>query len=161
MRRVFLSFEIGRRILIILGVLFLINGLTILGIRWAASVRSPHLPVVAGPGFLALGLVGISAAYVGLRAKMPWAWIILALAYVPWTLIGLISDTRQSLWLLVIGEVAGLVMIVAALGGTAPEIFRHRFWPRTPAEVLGILLGLIVIGIALVSAGSRVLRPGR
>ncbi len=161
MRRFFLSFEIGRRILIILGVLFLINGLTILAIRWAASVRSPHVPVVAGPCFLALGLVGITAAYVGLRARRPWAWILLALAYVPWTLIGLISDTRQSLWLIVVGEIVGLVAIVLGLISTAPEIFRHRFWPRTPAEVLVILLGLIVIGIALVSAGSRVLRPGR
>ncbi len=161
MRRVFLRFEIGRKILMIVGILFLINGLTILAMRWAASARSPQLPVVAGPGFLALGLVGVTAAYAGLRAKRPWAWIILGLAYVPWTLIGLISDTRQSLWFLVIPEAAALIVIAVALVGTAPEIFRHGFWPRTPVEVLGILLGLIVIGVAVVSAGSRVFQPGR
>lgn len=158
MRRMFLDFEIGRKILMAVGVVFLVNGLAILAIRWAASVRSPHVPVVAGPCFLALGLIGITAACVGLRARRPWAWILLALAYVPWTLIGLISDTRQSLWLIVVGETVGLIASVLGLMGTAPEIFRHRSWPRTPAEVLGILLGLIVIGIALVSAGGRVLR---
>jgi len=35
--------------------------------------------------------------------------------YVPWTIIGLIGDTKQGYWPLVAGETLGLVLVVGAI----------------------------------------------
>ncbi len=63
-----------------------------------------------GPVFLILGVAGIATAYFGLRPVRPWALIVLALVYIPWTVIGFIGDIGQGFWPLVIGEAAGLVL---------------------------------------------------
>ncbi len=77
-------------------------------------------------GFELLGALGLVAAYFGLRSARPWAWFACAFAYLPWTVRGFLSDTRQGLWLLVLGELVGLGLTSVALGLTALRIFRRE-----------------------------------
>ncbi len=67
------------------------------------------------PLFLALGAVGTLTAWFGLRDGRRWPLVVLGLAYVPWTVVGLIGDTKQGYWLLVAGETLGLVLAVWAI----------------------------------------------
>lgn len=52
---------------------------------------------------------------VWLEGGRRWPLVILALLYVPWTIIGLIGDTKQGYWLLVAGETVGLALVFWAI----------------------------------------------
>ena len=103
----------AKRVLVGIGLLFVVNGLVIGGLRWA-QVIPPSYGWVS-PLFFALGAVGTLTAWLGLRDGRRWPLVILALLYVPWTIIGLIADTKQGYWPLVAGETVGLVLVVWAI----------------------------------------------
>jgi len=109
----FLSVAASKWILIVVGIIFLVSGLIVTSLHLAKVIPAGYN--WQGPSFLVLGIVGFFTAYFGLRAVRPWALIVLAIAYLPWTVIGLIGDTRQGFWPLVIGETAGLIMVLLAL----------------------------------------------
>ncbi len=106
--------EVAKWILIGAGVLFTVNGVIVLSLIWAGVIPAGFTRV--GGIFLTLGIVGSPVAWFGLRSVRIWPLAILSLAFVPWTLIGLLADTRQGYWLLVAGEAIGLVLILWALG---------------------------------------------
>ncbi len=129
-----MNFNVSRKVLIAVGVIFLVNGLIVGGlnalIRSNALQRTSSMPSMwAAIGFELLGLVGLAAAYFGLRTARPWAWLVCATAYLPWTVRGLLSDARQGLWLLVLGEALGLVVTVLALASTARRVFQTSAKP--------------------------------
>jgi hypothetical protein len=62
--------------------------------------------------FLALGTIGALTAWFGLRGGRKWPLAILASLYVPWTIVGLVGDTKQGYWPLVAGEALGLAIVV-------------------------------------------------
>jgi len=109
----FLSIVAARRVLIAVGIIFLVSGLIVTSLNLARVIPASYN--WQGPSFLILGIVGFSTAYFGLRAARPWTLIVLAIAYLPWTVIGLIGDARQGFWPLVIGESVGLFMVLLAL----------------------------------------------
>lgn len=104
---------IAKRVLIAIGLLFVANGLIIGGLRLAQVI--PRGYGWLAPLFLALGAIGTLTAWFGLRGGRRWPLAVLALAYVPWTIVGLVGDTRQGYWLLVAGETLGLVLVVWAI----------------------------------------------
>ncbi|MCZ6727128.1 MAG: hypothetical protein O7A98_07200 [Acidobacteria bacterium] len=104
---------IAKRVLVGIGLLFVLNGLIIGGLRFVQAIP-PSYGWLA-PLFLALGAVGTLTAWLGLRNDRRWPLAILAMLYVPWTIIGLIGDTKQGYWPLVAGETLGLVLVVGAI----------------------------------------------
>ncbi len=104
---------IAKRVLVGVGLLFVVNGLIIGGLRLAHVVARSYGWLA--PAFLAFGAVGTLTAWFGLKAGRRWPLVILALLYVPWTIIGLIGDTKQRYWPLVAGETLGLVLVVWAM----------------------------------------------
>lgn len=104
---------IAKRVLVGIGVLFVVNGLIISGLRLGQVI--PRSYGWLAPLFLALGAAGTSTAWLGLRNARRWPLLILAMLYVPWTIIGLIGDTKQGYWPLVAGESLGLVLAVWAI----------------------------------------------
>ena len=104
---------IAKHVLVGIGLLFVVNGLIIGGLR-LAQVIPPGYGWLA-PLFLALGAVGTLTAWFGLKDGRRWPLVILALLYVPWTIIGLIGDAKQGYWPLVAGETVGLALVVWAI----------------------------------------------
>ena len=104
---------IAKCVLIGMGLLFFVNGLIIGGLRLAQVI--PRSYGWLAPLFLALGAVGTLTASVGLRDGRRWPLVVLGLVYVPWTIVGLIGDTKQGYWPLVAGETLGLVLVVWAI----------------------------------------------
>ncbi len=104
---------IAKRVLIGIGLLFIVNGLIIAGLRLAQVIPRSYGWLV--PLFLALGTVGTLTASFGLRVGRRWPLVVLGLVYGPWMIVGLIGDTRQGYWLLVAGETLGLVLVVWAI----------------------------------------------
>ncbi len=104
---------IAKCVLVGIGLLFVVNGMIIGGLR-LAQVIAPRYGWHALL-FLVLGAGGTVTAWVGLRDSRRWPLVILALLYVPWTIIGLIGDTTQGYWPLVAGEILGLVLVVWAI----------------------------------------------
>jgi len=103
----------ARWILISVGILFLLSGLIVTSLHFAKVIPAGYN--WQGPSFLILGVIGFATAYYGLRVARPWPLIVLTLVYIPWTVVGLIGDTRQGLWPLAIGEALGLVVVLLAL----------------------------------------------
>ena len=141
--KMFSYFNASRKVLIAVGLIFILSGLIIGGLNAAirANVlqRSGSMPSLsAAIGFEVLGVLGLVAAYFGLRSAKAWAWLACAVAYLPWTARGLLSDARQGLWPLVIGEALGLVLTTLALLFTAREVFQRAskgtHMPRTGGE---------------------------
>ncbi len=91
----------------------MLNGLVVGSLRLAKVI--PVSYGWLGPLFLTLGLVGLVTAWLGLRLARPWPLAVLALAYIPWTVIGLIGDSKQGYWPLVAGETVALVLVSWAL----------------------------------------------
>jgi hypothetical protein len=120
------ALRFSRMVFIVIGVIFLLSGLVIVGLRVLTDIPSPPLPVRAHWGFLILGTVGLTTAWYSLRSLRRWAWFVLGATYVPWTVMGLISDSRQGLWPLVVGESLGLCAIVVALVASFRPVFRRR-----------------------------------
>lgn len=116
----FVSFVVARRILVTVGIIFLVSGLIVTSLHFAKVVPATYN--WQGPSFLILGAIGFSTAYLGLKKARAWALIVLAFTYIPWTIIGLIGDTKQGFWPLVIGEALGLIIVLFALIG----IWKHR-----------------------------------
>lgn len=104
---------IAKRVLIGIGLLFIVNGLVIGGLRLAEAIPGSYSWLA--PLFLALGAVGTLTASLGLRDGRRWPLVVLGLVYVPWTILGLIGDTGQGYWPLVAGETLGLVLVVWAI----------------------------------------------
>jgi len=99
--------------LISVGALFLLSGLIVTSLHFAKVIPAGYN--WQGPSFLILGAIGFATAYFGLRVARPWPLLVLTLVYIPWTVIGLIGDTRRGFWLLAIGEALGLVVVLLAL----------------------------------------------
>jgi len=116
----FFSVVTARWILIAVAIIFLVSGLVVTSLNSANVIPAAYN--WQGPSFVILGVIGSFTAYFGLRALRPWAVIVLALAYIPWTVIGMIGDTRQGFWPLVMGEAAGLITVVLAL----IVLWKHR-----------------------------------
>ena len=104
---------IARRVLIGIGLLFVVNGLIVGGLRLAQVI--PRSYGWLASLFLALGVMGTVTAWFGLRDGRRWPLLVLALLYVPWTIVGLIGDTKQGYWPLVAGEALGLALVVWAI----------------------------------------------
>ena len=104
---------IARRVLIGVGLVFVVNGLIVGGLRLAQRIPSSYGPLASL--FLALGAIGTLTAWFGLRDGRRWPLAVLGVVYVPWTIVGLIGDTKQGYWLLVAGETLGLVLVVWAI----------------------------------------------
>ncbi len=104
---------IAKGVLVGIGLLFLLNGVIIAGLSLTRTI--PQSYGWLAPVFFALGAIGALTAWFGLRNGRRWPLAILALLYVPWTIVGLVGDTRQGYWLLVSGEVLGLALVVLAL----------------------------------------------
>ena len=105
--------KLAKWILIGTGMVFILNGLVVGSLCLAKVVPAKYGWL--GPTFLALGLVGLVTAWLGLRSARPWPLALLALAYIPWTVIGLIGDSKQGYWPLVAGEAVALVLVSWAL----------------------------------------------
>ena len=101
----------ARWILVGVGVLFVINGLVVTSLHLAG----PAAYNWQGPTFLILGVMGFATAFWGLRGKRVWPLLLLGLFYLPWTVVGLIGDTGQGYWPLVVGESVGLVVVAASI----------------------------------------------
>jgi hypothetical protein len=104
---------IAKRVLTGIGLLFIVNGLVIGGLRLAQVI--PRGYGWLAPLFLALGAVGTLTASLGLRDGRRWPLVVLGLVYIPWTILGLIGDTKRGYWPLVAGETLGLVLVVWAI----------------------------------------------
>jgi hypothetical protein len=104
---------IDKGVLVGVGLLFLVNGLVIAGLRLANVMPQSYGWLI--PVFLVLGGLGAFTSWVGLRHGRRWPLVILLVLYVPWTVIGLIGDTRQGYWPLVAGEVLGLLLVSWAI----------------------------------------------
>jgi len=135
--KMFNYFSASRKVLIGIGLIFILNGLIVAGlntaIRFSGIQRSGSMPSMsAAIGFELLGVLGLVAAYFGLRSAKAWGWFVCAVAYLPWTARGLVSDARQGLWPLVIGEVVGLVLTLVALFFTGLDVFRGDMKPSEP-----------------------------
>lgn len=120
-----LSRVAARWVLVAVGVIFLISGLIVTSLNFLKVIPSGYN--WQGPTFLVLGFVGFATAYFGLRVVRPWALIVLSLLYIPWTIIGLIGDTQQGFWALVIGETVGLAMVLFAL----ITLWKHALTQKT------------------------------
>jgi hypothetical protein len=103
----------ARWILIGVGVVFIISGLVLTVLNWAGLIPASYN--WQGPIFLVLGIIGVVTAWFSLKSAEIWPLIVLALVYLPWTVIGLIGDIRQRYWPLVIGEAVGLILVVLAI----------------------------------------------
>ena len=103
----------AKGVLIGVGLIFVASGLMIAGLRLAQSIP-PSYGWLA-PLFLALGTVGTLTAWFGLRKGRRWPLVILALLYVPWTIMGLLGDAKQGYWPLVSAEWLGLLLMVWAI----------------------------------------------
>jgi hypothetical protein len=135
--KTFNYFSASRKVLIGIGLIFILNGLIVAGLNTAIRSkeiqRSGPMPSMSvAIGFEVLGVLGLVAAYFGLRSAKAWAWFACAVAYLPWTARGLVSDARQGLWPLVMGEAAGLILTVLALLFTAPDVFGGDIKPSEP-----------------------------
>lgn len=109
----FISHRVARKILIIIGIVFISSGLIVTSLNLAQII--PISYNWQGPTFIILGTIGFLMSYIGLRKRKPWVLIILFCTYIPWTIIGLIGDFKQKFWLLVMGEGLGLVVVFLAL----------------------------------------------
>ena len=103
----------AKGVLIGVGLIFVVSGLMVAGLRLAQSIP-PSYGWLA-PLFLALGAVGSLTAWFGLRKGRRWPLAIIALLYVPWTIVGLLGDAKQGYWPLVAAEALGLVFVVWAI----------------------------------------------
>ncbi len=121
-------YSVSRKILIAVGGIFVLNGLVVGGLNAALRLqglrRSGSMPSLSvAIGFEVLGFLGLAAAFFGLRSARKWAWFACTVAYLPWTVRGFLSDARQGLWPLVLGELLGLMFTSFALVFTAPRVF--------------------------------------
>jgi len=105
--------RVSKWILVIVGILFMTNGLIVTSLNLAGVI--PPAYNWQGPVFLVLGVIGFVLAFWILRRKRVWPLLVLGLAYIPWTFIGLIGDTRQGYWPLAIGESVGLVLVAGSI----------------------------------------------
>jgi hypothetical protein len=103
----------ARWVLVAVGVVFLVSGIIVTSLYLGGKIPSTY--DWQGPTFLALGIAGAFTSALGLRAGRRWPVLVLGILYVPWTLIGLLGDTRQGLWPLVVGEAVGLVAVAWAM----------------------------------------------
>ena len=122
-------YSVSRKILIAVGAIFILNGLVVGGLNAALRLpglrRSGSMPSLSvAIGFEMLGFLGLVAAFWGLRSPRKWGWFACAVAYLPWTVRGFLSDARQGLWPLVLGELLGLMFTSLALVLTAPRVFK-------------------------------------
>lgn len=104
---------LARRLLVGTGLLLVCSGLIMSGLRLARMLPRSHGWLA--PLFVGLGAVGTLTAWFGLRGGRRWPLLILAAVYVPWTVLGLVGDTRRGYWPLVAGEALGLLLIVWAI----------------------------------------------
>ena len=100
-------------VLVGVGLLFVAIGFIIGGLRLVQSI--PQSYGWLAPLFLALGTVGTLTAWFGLRKGRRWPLVILALLYVPWTIMGLLGDAKQGYWSLVSAEWLGLLLMAWAI----------------------------------------------
>jgi len=107
------SYRVARKILIIIGIIFISSGLIVTSLNIAGIIPASYN--WQGPIFLILGIVGFLMSYFGLKIRKTWVLVILFCTYVPWTVVGLIGDFKQKLWPLVIGEGMGLLIIFLVL----------------------------------------------
>ena len=119
-----LSFKTARRVFLLIGFVFILSGLTVTALNVAQVIPAQY--DWQGPLFLVLGATGLGAASWGLREARVWPVAVLTVAYVPWTVLGLIGDARQGYWPLVAGEATGLALIAWALVSTIPAILDAR-----------------------------------
>ena len=103
----------ARGVLVGVGLLFVASGLMVGGLRLAQSI--PQSYGWLAPLFLSLGAVGSLTAWFGLRKGRRWPLAIIALLYVPWTIVGLLGDAKQGYWPLVAAEALGLLLVVWAI----------------------------------------------
>ncbi len=78
-------FNASRKVLVAVGLIFILSGLIIGGLNTAIRTkglqRSGSMPSMsAAIGFEVLGLPGLVAAYCGLRSAKAWAWFACAVA---------------------------------------------------------------------------------
>ena len=104
---------IAKWVLVGVGLLFVVSGFIVGGLRIAQSIPQNYGWIA--PLFLALGTVGTLTAWFGLRRGRRWPLVILALLYVPWTIMGLLGDAKQGYWPLVSAEWLGLLLMVWAI----------------------------------------------
>ena len=76
-----------------------------------------------GSLFLVIGTIALLNTKLGMYSSHKWAWLALAVLFIPWTLIGLVDDMRLGYWPLVVGEIFGLVVITVALVLAFPSVF--------------------------------------
>jgi len=107
------SYRVARKILIIIGIIFISSGLIVTSLNIAGIIPASYN--WQGPIFLILGIVGFLMSYFGLKIRKTWVLVILFCTYVPWTVLGLIGDIKQKIWPLVIGEGVGLVIVFLVL----------------------------------------------
>lgn len=100
-------------VLVGMGSIFVASGFIVGGLRLMQSIPQSYGWIA--PGFLALGTVGTLTAWFGLRKGRRWPLVILALLYVPWTIMGLLGDAKQGYWPLVSAEWLGLLLLVWAI----------------------------------------------
>ena len=100
------AFRLARWVLVAVGVIFVVNGIVVTALHAAHVIPAGYY--WQGPVFLLLGSIGGIASAVGLRQQRLWPVALAAVAYVPWTVLGLIGDSARGLWPLVGGEALGL-----------------------------------------------------
>ena len=100
-------------VLVGVGLLFIVSGLIIGVLRLVQAIPQDYGWLA--PSFMALGAAGALTAWFGLRQGRRWPLVMLALLYVPWTIIGLLGDARQGYWHLVSVEWLGLLLVVWAI----------------------------------------------
>ncbi len=103
----------ARWVLIGVGLLFVVIGVLITSLRVAQSI--PQSYGWLAPVFLTLGITGTLTAWLGLRSNRRWPLVVLAIVYLPWTIVGLVGDTKQGYWPLVVGQGLGLALVLWAL----------------------------------------------
>jgi len=118
------SYRVARKILIIIGIIFISSGLIVTSLNIAGIIPASYN--WQGPIFLILGIVGFLMSYFGLKIRKTWVLVILFCTYVPWTVVGLIGDSKHKFWPLVIGEGMGLVIIFLVLITLWMQIEDHQ-----------------------------------
>ena len=105
---------VARRVLIGVGLVFLISGAIVTSMNLLGVIPSSYN--WQGPLFLVLGLVGTLIAWRLLPTKRVLSLFLLAAVFIPWTIMGLIGDSKQGYWPLVAGEAVGLMVVLLSLG---------------------------------------------
>ena len=103
----------ARWILVGVGLLFVVSGLIVGSLNLMGIIPAAYN--WQGPVFLILGIAGFTTAFWGLRGNHVWPLLLLGVLYLPWTIVGLIGDIAQEYWLLVVGELMGLVVVAGSI----------------------------------------------